>query len=29
VVIADFSVLQDVQQIIVGENDHAVAAGGA
>jgi trk system potassium uptake protein TrkA len=29
VVIADFSVLQDVQQIIVGGNDHAVAAGGA
>ncbi|WP_336135467.1 potassium channel family protein [Natronomonas amylolytica] len=28
VVIADFSVLQDVQQIIVGGNDHAVAAGG-
>jgi trk system potassium uptake protein TrkA len=28
VVIADFSVLQDVQQIIVGGNNHAVAAGG-
>ncbi|QLD84385.1 TrkA family potassium uptake protein [Natronomonas halophila] len=29
VVIADFSVLRDVEQIIVGETDHAVAAGGA